>query len=127
MSMSAAGAAALEWLRPLCTGLPEVVERPSHGEPAWFVRGRRMFATFADHHHDDRVAVWCAALPAVRELRVHDDPGRFFVPPYVGVRGWVGVRLDDEPERAVVAAVLRDAYRLVAPASLRARVVAPPG
>jgi hypothetical protein len=80
-------------VRAICAALDGVEERLSHGELAWFVRGRQ-FATMSDHHHDERLAVWLAA-PAVRQERlVETDPERFFRPPYVGHRGWVGVYLD---------------------------------
>jgi hypothetical protein len=81
----------LEALRRLCLALPEATERPSHGEPTWFVRDRTTFVTYADHHHDDRLAFWCAAQPGVQEALVASDPERFFRPPYVGHRGWLGV------------------------------------
>ena len=80
-------------LRALCLALPGVTEKLSHGEPAWFARNRS-FATTADHHHDDRLAVWLAAPAGRQESLVDTDPDRFFRPPYVGHRGWVGVYLD---------------------------------
>ena len=81
-------------LRSICMELPEATERLSHGEPTWFVRDRTVFVTTADHHHDDRVAMWCAAPPGVQEHLVAAEPDRFFRPPYVGHRGWLGVYLD---------------------------------
>ncbi|HEY4420678.1 MAG TPA: MmcQ/YjbR family DNA-binding protein, partial [Pseudonocardia sp.] len=81
-------------LRALCLTLPEVIEKVSHGEPTWFVRGKKTFVTYADHHHDDRVAFWCAAPAGVQEELVTTAPTRFFRPPYVGGRGWLGVYLD---------------------------------
>jgi hypothetical protein len=83
----------LERLGQLCLALPDVTERLSHGEATWFVKDRS-FATTADHHHDDRVAVWLAAPAGRQESLVETDPGRFFRPPYVGHRGWVGVYFD---------------------------------
>jgi hypothetical protein len=80
-------------VRAICGALPGVEERLSHGEPAWFVRGRS-FATTADHHHDDRLALWIAAPAGRQESLIETDPRRFFRPPYVGHRGWVGVYLD---------------------------------
>ncbi len=77
----------IEPLREICLALPEVSERLSHGEPAWFVRSRKSFVMYADHHHDDRVAFWCAAPPGVQEEMVSAEPDRFFRPPYVGHRG----------------------------------------
>ena len=109
----------LDALRRICLRLPEVTERLSHGEPTWFVRGKTTFVTYADHHHDDRLAFWCAAPPGAQETLVAADPARYFVPPYVGGRGWLGVRLDvpgiDWDE---IAELVTDAYRQVAPKRL---------
>jgi len=107
-------------LRALCLALPEVTERVSHGEPTWFVR--RAFVSYAERHHDDRVAFWCAAPPGVQEELVATEPERFFRPPYVGGRGWLGVRLDTDPDWAEIAEIVTDAYRRVAPARLVARL-----
>lgn len=113
----------VERMREICGALPEVTERLSHGEPAWFVRGKKMFVTYADHHHDDRLAFWCAAPPGARDALVASDPQRFFVPPYVGGRGWLGVYLDVTPvDWAVVEDLVEDAYRVVAPRTLVARL-----
>jgi hypothetical protein len=113
---------ALTRLRRLCLALPEVEERISHGEPAWFVRGKRLFVTFADRHHDERVACWCAAAPGVQEALVRGHPERFFRPPYVGHRGWVGVILEPAVDWDEVAELVVDAYLAVAPARLAASV-----
>ena len=111
----------LERLRELCTALPEVTEKLSHGEPTWFVR--KSFVMFADHHHDDRVAFWCAAPPGAQEELVAAAPDRFFRPPYVGVRGWVGVYLDvPDVDWTEIAELVTDAYRQVAPQRLVARL-----
>ena len=104
----------LERLRALCTGHPDVIERASHGEPAWFIRDRRQFVTYAGHHHDDRVAFWCAAPPGAQEAYIADDPVRYFRPPYVGVRGWLGVYLDVKVDWKEVESIVADAYALVA-------------
>jgi hypothetical protein len=105
-------------LRRICLALPEVSERLSHGEPAWFVRGRRLFVTFADHHHDERVAFWCAAPTGAQEAYVATRPERFFRPPYVGHRGWLGVVLDDGADWDEVNDIVTEAYRAVAPRAL---------
>ncbi|HXV91814.1 MAG TPA: MmcQ/YjbR family DNA-binding protein [Pseudonocardia sp.] len=110
----------LERLRALCLALPEVTEKLSHGEPTWFVR--RSFVTFADHHHDDRLAFWCAAPPGTQEELVAADPERFFRPPYVGGRGWLGVYLDVPVDWAEIAEIVTDGYRTVAPKRLVARL-----
>jgi len=96
-----------------------VTERQSHGEPAWFVRGKRSFATYANHHHDDRLAFWCAAPEGMQEAFIARAPERYFRPPYVGGRGWLGVYLDVPVDWDEVAAIIDDAYRCVAPAKLR--------
>jgi hypothetical protein len=108
----------LSRLRRLCIALPEVEERLSHGEPAWFVRGKRMFVTFADRHHDDRVACWCAAPAGTQEALVAHQPERFFRPPYVGHRGWLGVYLDVPVDWHEVEELVADAYCAVAPRRL---------
>jgi hypothetical protein len=100
-------------LRALCASHPDVTERESHGEPTWFVDGRT-FVTYADHHHDDRVAFWCAAPDGVQESLVESAPDRFFRPPYVGGRGWLGVWLDVPVDWDEVAAIVGDAHDLVA-------------
>ena len=105
-------------LRRLCLALPEVTERLSHGEPTWFVQDKTSFATTADHHHDDRVAFWCAASDGVQEDLVEGAPDRFFRPPYVGHRGWLGVYLDVPQDWDEIAALVADAYRCVAPSRL---------
>jgi hypothetical protein len=111
----------LERLRALCTALPGVTEKLSHGEPTWFVR--KSFVMFADHHHDDRLAFWCAAPPGAQEELVAADPGRFFRPPYVGGRGWLGVYLDvPDVDWTEIAEIVTDAYRQVAPKRLVARL-----
>jgi len=112
----------LDRLRQLCLALPEVTERLSHGEPTWFIRGKKSFVTYANHHHDDRLAFWCAAPPGSQLSMVASDPLRFFVPAYVGHRGWVGVYLDVPVDWAEIAEVVEDAYRTIAPKRLRAEL-----
>jgi hypothetical protein len=112
----------LHTLRALCLALPETTERLSHGEPTWFVRGKKTFVTYADRHHDDRLAFWCAAPVGDQEAMVSAEPGRFFVPPYVGSRGWLGVRLDVPVDWQEIADIVTDAYRVVAPRRLRAQL-----
>lgn len=115
----------LPLLRGLCLALPETTERLSHGEPTWFVRDRKTFVTYADHHHDDRLGFWCAAPPGVQENLVAASPERFFRPPYVGHRGWLGVYLDVLVDWDDVAEIVTDAWRTVAPRQLVARFDAP--
>jgi len=89
-----------ERLREICGRLPDVSDKISHGELAWSVgRGRkaRQFATTWDHHHDDRNGVVMAAPPGAQEQLVAAEPERYFRPPYVGSRGWIGIWLDTGP------------------------------
>jgi hypothetical protein len=64
-------------VRAICVALPEVEERLNHGEPAWFVRGKKQFVIFADRHHHDRVGFWCAAPEGGQEALAAPEPGRF--------------------------------------------------
>lgn len=109
-------------LRELCLRLPEVTERLSHGEPTWFIRGKKTFVTYSDHHHDDRLGFWCAAPPGDQQSMATADPERFFVPPYVGHRGWLGVYLDVPVDWGEIAEITEDAYRVIAPKTLVARL-----
>jgi hypothetical protein len=121
---SAADAAvALDRVREICLALPEVTERPSHGAPTFFVRGKKTFVMFHDDHHGDGIlGLWCAAAPGVQEELVRTEPERFYRPAYVGHRGWIGVRLDVDLDWVEVAEVCADAYRCVAPKTLVARL-----
>lgn len=117
--MTRTTAGPLDRVRAACLALPEVVERPSHGAPSFFVRGTKTFVMFMDDHHGDgRLALWCAAPPGVQEEMVAEDPSRFFRPPYVGQRGWLGVRVDRRPDWAEVGEIIEQAYRVVAPKTL---------
>ena len=117
---------ALAKVREACLALPEVTERLSHGSPTFFVRGKKTFVMFLDDHHGDgRLALWVAAAPGVQAEMVDEEPDRFFVPPYVGHRGWLGVRLDRKPDWIEVADICADAYRQVAPKTLVAQLDAP--
>ncbi len=117
--------ALLDRLRQVCLALPEATEKLSHGSPSWFAR--KMFATWVDDHHGDgNTGFWCAAPQGVQEALVQSDPVRFFRPPYVGHRGWLGVRLVTTDGAALdwdeVAELVEDAYRAVAPPTLLRRL-----
>jgi hypothetical protein len=123
MYSEAAAASALEQVRRICLDLPEVTERLSHGSPTWFVRGKKTFVTFVDDHHGDgRLAIWCAAPPGAQTQAVEQEPERFFRPPYVGGRGWLGVELDKDPDWDEMTAICAEAYRQVAPKTLIAEL-----
>ncbi len=106
-------------VRELCLALPETSERLSHGHPTFFVRDKRSFLMVLDNHHGDgRFAIWCAAEGGAQEMLVEADSERFFRPPYVGHRGWLGVRLDRGLHWDELAGIVEDAYAEVAPPKL---------
>ena len=110
---------ALERVRRTCLALPEATERLSHGSPTFFVRDKTTFVSFLDNHHGDgRLALWCAAPRGAQEQLVELEPQRFFRPPYVGHRGWLGVRLDRGLHWEELEGIAEDAYAEVAPAKL---------
>jgi hypothetical protein len=107
-------------LRKLCLTLPEAHEVEAWGEPTFRVRNK-LFAMYAapnNHHGAGRPAVWCKAAPGNQALMVRAEPERYFVPPYVGPSGWVGVWLDRNPDWSEVKDLMEDSYRLVAPRKL---------
>ena len=107
-------------LRKICLALPEATEKIAWGEPTWRVRGK-LFAQLDDHHHGaEHLAVWLPAPLGEQEAMIFTDPERFFRPPYVGPRGWVGVRIDRRPNWTQVASLVQQAYRQVAPPRLLA-------
>jgi hypothetical protein len=109
----------LDLVRELCLSLPETSERPSHGHPTFFVREKKSFVMYLDNHHGDgRLALWCAAPEGMQHALVAGEPEHYFVPPYVGYRGWVGVRLDRDLEWDEIAGAIEDAYLTVAPRRL---------
>src|SRR4029453_8741257 len=107
----------LSRIRQICLALPETSERLSHGAPTFFVREKGAFLMVLDNHHGDgRFAIWCAAPDGMQTMLVEADPDKFFVPPYVGQRGWLGVRLDRGLDWDELAGIAEDAYAEVAPA-----------
>jgi hypothetical protein len=110
-------------LRPLCLDFPEVTERLSHGSPTWFIRDKKTFCMFLnDHHGDGILGIWAAAPQGAQEALIAANPDRYFRPPYVGHRGWVGMRLEGKVDWDEVAGVVEDAFCTVAPAKLVALV-----
>ena len=109
-------------LRKVCLDLPEAHEVEAWGEPTFRVRNKlfAMYAASNNHHGGGRPAVWCKAAPGTQARMVRAEPDRFFVPPYVGPSGWVGVWLDRRPDWSEVRELMRDSYRLVAPKRLAA-------
>jgi hypothetical protein len=105
----------LERLREIVGAWPETSEKISHGSPTWW-GGRKTFASFhVDHHGDGRVAVWCKSSFDTQEILVEAEPDVFFVPPYIGPSGWLGIRLDRDANWGVVEQLSEEGYRMVAP------------
>src|SRR2546425_10377346 len=120
------GRTPLARLRAICLALPEATEKIAWGEPTWRVRGK-LFAQLDDHHHGaDHLAVWLPAPLGEQEAMIFTDPVRFFRPPYVGQRGWVGVRIDRRLDWALLATLVAQAYRQGAPPRLCDAVSAMP-
>ena len=112
-------------LREICLALPEALEKEAWGECTFRVTGGSMFAmTDCNHHGSEHIAVWVKAAPEEQEILVHADPKRFFVPPYVGPKGWIGVRLDYKVDWGELAEILKDGYLRSAPKRLHVRVSA---
>jgi hypothetical protein len=105
-------------VRAICMALPGVTERLSHGAPAFFA-GKQFLMLWPDGHHDHEFShLWCAAPPGVQAELVTTEPEGFFRPPYVGGRGWVGIRLDSDIDWEELTAVCEEAFRAVAPKKL---------
>lgn len=111
---------ALRTLRTICLALPEVSERISHGSPTFFIRDSKVLCNFHPHeiHGEHGMSIWAPAPAGVQAQLVEDEPERFYRPPYVGGRGWLGVRLDRDVDWGEIEGIVRDAYRLVAPKTL---------
>lgn len=114
-------------LRKLCLSLPDAHEVEAWGEPTFRVKNKifAMHAAANTHHGDGRVSVWCKAAPGNQEIMIRHAPKKFFVPPYVGPSGWVGIYLDAAVDWPEVDELLRDSYRLIAPKKLIALLDAP--
>jgi len=104
----------LERVRRLCSALPGTTEKLSHGEPTFFV-SKKVFVMFADNHHDDgRIAVWLPVPSGFQTALMDSAPETFFKPPYVGVRGWIGIELDRISDEDLTYHI-QVAWELVAP------------
>jgi hypothetical protein len=112
----------IEQVRELCLSLPETSERVSHGNVTFFARKKVFAYHLDDHHGDGRLALWLAAPAGMQEALIAGDPEVYFRPPYVGHRGWIGVRLDRGLEWDAVAGALEESYCEVAPPALVKRL-----
>jgi hypothetical protein len=110
-------------LTKICLALPEAT-RERLGQHAAFRIRKKTFAYFLnDHHGDGMVAVTCKVLPGDNEVLAASDPVRFYIPAYVGSRGWVALRLDlGEIDWEEVSELVSGSYRMIAPQGLAARV-----
>jgi predicted DNA-binding protein (MmcQ/YjbR family) len=115
---------AFERLRSICLSLPEATEKPfgGHTDPTWRVRDKIFAMCDEGHDHASRPSLWCKAPPGAQDVLVGSDPQRFFVPPYVGHNGWVGVWLDGSVDWDFVAGLVADSYRMTAPKRLVALI-----
>lgn len=119
-------------VRDVCLAFPGVEEYVSHGSPNFRARGTKTFVTYVvNHHGDGRVALWLNSPDGIQRLRVESEPEHFFVPPYVGPKGWLGVKLDSGLTWKRIAALVREAYENSVPKAIAAKiaktpVVAPP-
>jgi hypothetical protein len=106
--------ALLATLRPICLALPDATEKAAWGAPTWRVNGR-IFAQLDDHHHGSpHVSVWLPAPDGAQAALIEAEPDHIFRPPYVGHNGWIGVRLDTDPNWAMVEALVAQAHALIA-------------
>jgi predicted DNA-binding protein (MmcQ/YjbR family) len=124
--LSATDQRLVERVRKICLAFPEANERISHGEPTWFAGKGKVFAMIDGHHHDSpHLSVWLPQRLDAQEALIDGDPERFFRPPYVGVKGWVGVVLDTKPDWVIVTGLVRESYLHVASAKLRKQLEDP--
>jgi len=113
-------------VRRICLAFPEATERLSHGAPAFFA-GKQFMMLWPNGHHDHEFPhLWCAAPAGVQAELLMAEPARFFRPPYVGSRGWIGLRLDGDVDWDEVAAICEEAFRTIAPKRLVALLDTPP-
>ena len=115
-----------ERLSAICLALPGVTERREGGHGGFRVRERSFAYFLNDHHGDGRVALACKAPPGAQGILINAEPSRFFVPAYLGARGWLGVRLEGHVEWGKIAGFMADAYRMTATKTMIALMEAQP-
>lgn len=110
---------AIERVRRICLALPGTWEKISHGEPTWFA-GKKVFAMFSNnHHHDGHIAVTVPAAIGIQQMLIEKSPKKFYCPPYVGCRGWIGIEVNRVSDKEL-ALHIEEAWRLIAPKKLLA-------
>jgi hypothetical protein len=116
----------LKRVRQICLALPETTEKLSHGEPTFFVR-KKVFAMFSNNHHNDgHISVVVPAPPGIQAILIEGSPEKFYKPPYVGGRGWIGLELENVDD-SQLAFHIREAWSLIAPKKLAAELERPAG
>jgi hypothetical protein len=124
--MPPSGKKQIQRVRNICSTLPETTEKLSHGEPTWFVR-KKVFAMFSNNHHNDgHIAVTVPAAIGIQAALIKASPEKFYKPPYVGVRGWIGIELDRVSDEEL-AMHIKEAWKLIAPPKLQAETPAVSG
>ncbi len=120
--MKSAPTPPIDRLRTVCLALPEAHEVEAWSEPTFRVKNKifAMYAASDTHHGAGRPAVWVKSTHLIQDMLIHDDPDRYFAPPYVGPKGWLGIRLDRRPNWRTVGDLIRDAYLLTAPKRIAA-------
>lgn len=124
MSRKSAPPSPLDRLRSVCLSLPEAHEVEAWSEPTFRVKNKifAMYAASDTHHGAGRPAVWVKSTHLIQDMLIHGDPGRYFAPPYVGPKGWLGIRLDRRPNWKTIGDLIRDAYLLTAPKRIAAKL-----
>ena len=122
MSRKTAPTQPIDRLRIVCLALPEAHEVEAWSEPTFRVKNKifAMYAAHDTHHGAGRPAVWVKSTHLIQDMLIHDDPDRYFAPPYVGPKGWLGIRLDRRPNWKTTGDLIRDAYLLTAPKRIAA-------
>src|SRR3954465_11671328 len=114
---SSTGDEAIERVRRICLALPGTWEKVSHGEPTWFA-GKKVFAMFSNNpHNDGHIAVTVPAVIGIQEMLIKKSPKKFYSPPYVGCRGWIGIEVNRVSDKEITLH-LKEAWRLIAPKKL---------
>ena len=115
---SSKGDEAIERVRAICLALPGTWEKISHGESTWFV-GKKVFAMFSNNHHNDgHIAVTVPAAIGIQEMLMKKSPKKFYSPPYVGCRGWIGIEVNRVSDKEL-SLHIKEAWRLIAPKKLQ--------
>ena len=115
--MTATAETQIDRVRRLALALPGASEKLSHGEPTFFV-AKRVFVMFANNHHSDgHTAIWIPAPLGAQATMIAEAPELYFKPPYVGVKGWIGVELPKASDE-ILADLIRQAWQLTAPKAM---------